>query len=111
MSRDWRRLAMTCSVKIAVGAVVGLRAVLGVTGAAAAEPTTVTGAGVTLHSVSFDLPVSDRTFPGGEDADAINGNCLTCHSAGMVLNQPALTQSEWRAEVEKMRAQFKAPID
>jgi mono/diheme cytochrome c family protein len=50
-------------------------------------------------------------FPDGPGADAINNNCLACHSAGMVLNQPALPKAEWQAEVDKMRAAYKAPID
>jgi hypothetical protein len=29
----------------------------------------------------------------------------------MVLNQPALTKAQWQAEVAKMRAVYKAPID
>jgi hypothetical protein len=29
----------------------------------------------------------------------------------MVLNQPALPKAQWRAEVEKMRNAYKAPID
>lgn len=69
----------------------------------------VTAAGVTLHSVSITLPTSDRMFT-GSDAEAINDNCLACHSAGMVLTQPALSQSAWKAEVEKMRSQYKAPV-
>jgi hypothetical protein len=64
-----------------------------------------------LKSVSVDLPFGDRMFPDGPGADAINGNCLSCHSAGMVLNQPALSKAQWRAEVEKMRNAYKAPID
>ncbi|HEY0182549.1 MAG TPA: hypothetical protein VGC09_07035 [Rhodopila sp.] len=72
--------------------------------------TAVTAAGITLHSVSVDLPGSDRMFPGA-DADAINNNCLACHSAGMVLDQPALKRAVWQQEVEKMRSQFKAPVD
>ena len=43
--------------------------------------------------------------------DAINNNCLACHSAGMVLHQPALSPATWQAEVEKMRSQYKAPVD
>ena len=66
---------------------------------------------ITLHSVSVDLPNSERTFPGGGDAEAINANCLTCHSAGMVLNQPTLTRASWQAEIEKMRGQYKAPVN
>jgi hypothetical protein len=77
----------------------------------AAAPSTVSAAGITLHSVSIEFPNSDRMFPGGGDADAINNNCLACHSAGMVLNQPALTRSAWQQEVEKMRGQYKAPLD
>ena len=66
---------------------------------------------LSLRSVSVDLPSGDRMFPGGPSADAINNDCLACHSAGMVLNQPALPKAEWEAEVDKMRAAYKAPID
>src|ERR1700692_826493 len=68
--------------------------------------------GISLKSVSVvDLPTGDRMFPDGPGADAANNNCLACHSAGMVLNQPALSKAQWRAEVEKMRTAYKAPID
>jgi hypothetical protein len=77
----------------------------------AATPSEVTAAGITLHSVSVELPSSDRMFPGGDDADAINNSCLACHSTGMVLNQPNLTRAGWQTEVDKMRAQYKAPVD
>jgi hypothetical protein len=66
---------------------------------------------LSLRSVSVELPAGDRMFPGGPSADAINDNCLACHSAGMVLNQPALPKAEWEAEVDKMRTAYKAPID
>jgi hypothetical protein len=64
-----------------------------------------------LKSISVELPTSDITFPGGAAADAINANCLSCHSAGMVLTQPNLTKAAWAAEVDKMIHVFKAPID
>jgi hypothetical protein len=64
-----------------------------------------------LKSVNIDLPFGDRMFPDGPGSDAVNNNCLACHSAGMVLNQPALPKEEWRAEVDKMRTAYKAPID
>lgn len=79
--------------------------------AAAQGPTAVSASGVTLESENVTLPASDRVFPGGEDATAINANCLTCHSAGMVMTQPNFTEAVWKAEVEKMRAAFKAPVD
>ena len=66
---------------------------------------------LSLRSVSVDLPPGDRTFPDGPGADAMNNNCIACHSAGMVLNQPALPKAEWEAEVNKMRTAYKAPID
>jgi mono/diheme cytochrome c family protein len=66
---------------------------------------------LSLKSVSVDLPPGDDMFPDGPGADAINNNCLACHSADMVLNQPALPAAEWQAEVDKMRTAYKAPID
>jgi hypothetical protein len=63
---------------------------------------------VTLRSVSVDFPDPSNTFPGA--ADAVNNNCLACHSAGMVLTQPHLSRVDWQAEVEKMRNAYKAPI-
>lgn len=64
---------------------------------------------ITLKSVNVELPDSDRMFP-GPGADAINNNCLACHSAGMVLNQPDLPRAAWQAEVDKMIHSYKAPV-
>lgn len=64
----------------------------------------------TLRSVSIDLPSGDRMFPPGPGADAINNNCLACHSAGMVLNQPAMPRAAWQTEVSKMVNVYKAPV-
>jgi hypothetical protein len=63
-----------------------------------------------LESVKIDLPDSDRIFPDGPGSDAINNNCLACHSAGMVLNQPALSKQAWAAEVTKMINAYKALV-
>ena len=49
-------------------------------------------------------------FPDGPGSDVVNSYCLVCHSAGMVLSQPAMTRSAWEAEVQKMRNAYKAPI-
>ena len=64
-----------------------------------------------LKSVTADLPFGDRMFPDGPGSEAVNNNCLACHSAGMVLTQPALSKEQWHHEVEKMRTAYKAPID
>jgi mono/diheme cytochrome c family protein len=65
---------------------------------------------LTLKSARIELPDSDTRFQ-GPGADAINNNCLSCHSAGMVLNQPALPRAVWRATVEKMIHTYMAPVD
>jgi hypothetical protein len=62
-----------------------------------------------LKSVKVDLPDSDKMFE-GPGSDAINNNCLACHSVGMVLNQPALSKQAWTAEVNKMINNYKAPV-
>jgi mono/diheme cytochrome c family protein len=64
----------------------------------------------TIKSTSVDLPSGDSMFPGAK-ADAVNNNCLACHSADMVLNQPALPKAIWEAEVHKMINVYKAPVD
>jgi hypothetical protein len=58
---------------------------------------------LSLKSVSVDLPFGDRMFSDGPGSEAVNNNCLACHSAGMVLNQPTMSKVQWRTEVEKMR--------
>ena len=70
----------------------------------------VAGGGVTLHSVSVSFPNSNNTFPGGHGADAINNDCLICHSAAMVLDQAGLSRAGWQGIVDQMRNDFKAPF-
>ena len=60
--------------------------------------------------VSVELPASQTSFPPGDGADIANAQCLICHSAGMVLRQPPLTQDEWVGEINKMRNAFGAPL-
>jgi cytochrome c553 len=76
----------------------------------APAPSIVTGGGVTLHSVDVSFPDSDSTFPGGAGADAINNDCLICHSAGMVLDQATLSRTGWQGIVNQMHNDFKAPF-
>jgi mono/diheme cytochrome c family protein len=63
-----------------------------------------------LKSETVTLPTSTRSFPGGAAADPVSANCVICHSAGMVLNQPPLSKAAWEAEVRKMINVYKAPI-
>jgi hypothetical protein len=71
---------------------------------------TCVAAPLELKSITVDLPDSDRTFPPGPGSDAVTNNCLACHSAGMVLDQPALSKAAWTAEVDKMITAYKAPV-
>jgi cytochrome c553 len=78
---------------------------------AATMPLAARAAGISeLKSVKVDLPDSDKMFPSGPGSDAINNNCLACHSADMVLDQPELSKQAWAAEVEKMINVYKAPV-
>ena len=63
-----------------------------------------------LKSVDVTLPDSDRVMPDGPGLAAVQNNCVSCHSAGMILNQPAMPQASWQAEVAKMRNVYKAPV-
>jgi hypothetical protein len=65
---------------------------------------------IAIKSTSVDLPAGDALSP-GPNADAINNNCLACHSTDMVLNQPALPQATWDTEVHKMITAYRAPVD
>ena len=60
--------------------------------------------------VSVDLPASQTSFPPGNGSVIANAQCLICHSAGMVLRQPPLTQDEWTGEINKMRNSYGAPM-
>ena len=73
-------------------------------------PSQVVGNGLTLTSTSVDLPDDAAPYPDGPHADVINANCASCHSASMVLKQPALTEAQWTEEVGKMRNVYKAPV-
>jgi mono/diheme cytochrome c family protein len=76
----------------------------------AASISTGAAAPLELKSVKIDLPDSDRMFADGPGSDVINNNCLACHSADMVLNQPSLPKQAWAAEVNKMIHNYGAPV-
>ena len=65
----------------------------------------------TLKPESVQLPGSGRRFAGtGPGTQAANSHCLSCHSVGMVMNQPDMPRATWLVEVNKMKNVFKAPI-
>jgi hypothetical protein len=63
-----------------------------------------------LHPLKLDVPSSSLMLPAGPGADVTNGNCLACHSADHVLNQPYLTKEAWEEVVQKMITAYKDPI-
>jgi hypothetical protein len=69
----------------------------------------VAAASIKLKSTKVEYPTSDVMFTGG-GADAINNNCLACHSADHVLYQPLLSRETWAEVVQKMVTAYKAPI-
>lgn len=60
--------------------------------------------------VSVEFPTSVALFPAGEGALIANSQCLMCHSADMILRQPARTQEQWNATIKKMRTAYGAPL-
>ena len=64
----------------------------------------------TLKSPKVDVPTGDAMFPAGPGSDQINNNCLACHSADHVLNQPSLSREAWQEVVNKMISAYKAPV-
>ena len=63
-----------------------------------------------LKSLKLDVPSSDTMFPAGPGSDAINNNCIACHSADHVMNQPSLSREAWQEVVTKMITAYKAPV-
>jgi hypothetical protein len=64
-----------------------------------------------LKSLTVELPANDDVFPDRPGAEALDRNCLACHSVETVMNQAALPKVVWEAEIEKMRTVYKAPIE
>ena len=47
----------------------------------------------------------------GKGFDAIQANCLMCHSFGYMINQGPQSKEFWHKKVMKMITHFKAPMD
>lgn len=62
------------------------------------------------ETMRIDLPPGDDVLPDRRDAEAVDRNCLSCHSTETILNQPALSRDVWKAEIDKMRTAFGAQI-
>jgi mono/diheme cytochrome c family protein len=111
MNTSLRNLALISAVPILLGIAfaTGLAWPRTVDSAAAAKEA-AKGPIPKWTKISVELPVSETPFPPGDGAVIANAQCLICHSAGMVLRQPPLTQDEWVGEINKMRNAFGAPM-
>jgi len=61
---------------------------------------------------SIDLPNDNAMaqLKPGPGRDAVKNNCAICHSTDYIVRQPRMDRNKWKAEVEKMRAVFGAPV-
>jgi len=63
--------------------------------------------------LAVDLPDAEGLLPEryGVSSEAVNNNCLACHSATMITAQPRLSRVQWGETIAKMRTVYAAPID
>ena len=60
--------------------------------------------------ITVTLPAPLVNFKDGPNVNVVRANCLVCHGADYVYNQPPLSRAQWTAEVAKMRNAYKAQI-
>jgi cytochrome c5 len=60
--------------------------------------------------VTIALPAQNVAFRDAPGVEVARKDCLTCHSAEYVTQQPALSKAAWTNEIAKMRAAYGAPI-
>jgi hypothetical protein len=57
-----------------------------------------------------EVPYISYQIKMGKGFDAVQANCLMCHSFGYIINQGPQSREFWKKKVEKMITHFKAPI-
>ncbi|MBU0720514.1 sulfite:cytochrome C oxidoreductase subunit B [bacterium] len=57
-----------------------------------------------------EVPFIPYEIKMGKGFDAIQANCLMCHSFGYIINQGRQSKDFWNKKVLKMVIHFKAPI-
>ena len=56
------------------------------------------------------VPYISYNIKMGKGFDAVQANCLTCHSFGYIINQGPQSKDFWAKKVVKMVVHFKAPM-
>ncbi|MBN2895643.1 MAG: cytochrome c [Campylobacterales bacterium] len=57
-----------------------------------------------------EVPYIAYEIKTGKGFDAVQANCLTCHSFGYIINQGPQARAFWLEKTVKMVDAFKAPI-
>ncbi len=69
------------------------------------------GLSVLAAGLKIELPADRAALKPGPESDLASGQCLICHSADYITTQPpGKPLAFWKAEVEKMKKVFGAPI-
>ena len=77
----------------------------------AAAVAVATAATVFAAPIRIELPKEAATLKPGSGVELATGECLACHSAEYITTQPPdKPRAFWKAEVEKMRKVYGAPI-
>ena len=101
--------AVCTTVLLSVLLVLGTRP-LGATSLPNSKEEAAASADPHWSKVTVELPTSNTPFPAGEGQSIADSQCLICHSADMVLRQPARTQAQWKETINKMRSAYGAPL-
>jgi len=57
-----------------------------------------------------EVPYISYEIKMGKGFDAVQANCLMCHSFGYIINQGPQSRDFWAKKIEKMIVHFKAPM-
>jgi len=57
-----------------------------------------------------EVPYISYQIKMGKGFDAVQANCLMCHSFGYIINQGPQSREFWSKKIDKMITHFKAPI-
>ena len=57
-----------------------------------------------------EVPYIPFSIKMGKGFNAVQANCIMCHSFGYILNQGRHSRKFWRGKIDKMIIEFKAPM-
>ena len=57
-----------------------------------------------------EVPYIPFSIKMGKGFNAVQANCIMCHSFGYILNQGRQSRKFWRGKIDKMIIEFKAPM-